>query len=192
MSSFAIRRAAPAAQLAGTAATAQIFALASNTQLAASLPVPGKGALEGKGFYIRAEGSAFVAAGTTTVKASLYAATALPATPLTPGSWTLIGAGTARAIATSSWAPWWFEANLMYDSNGGLMQGTFEQMANNLYDVRGAAANVLTGINGTNVTVTQAGTPVPPADPVAYFAVGLTFGTAGANLGNLANFELGF
>lgn len=192
MSSIAISTSGPAAQLSGTAATIQVFPLASNTQMACAVRVPGKRILDGKGFYVRAEGSAYVATAATTVKATLLAANVLPANPLTAANWTTIGAGTARAIAAAGYAPWWIEANMMYDSNGGLMQGTIEQMVNNLFDAKAAAAAGLTGINGMNQPVTQAGTVVPPADPVAWFAVALTFGTAGANLGNLANFELGF
>lgn len=194
MSSTAIRRmAGPAAQTAGAVATAQIFALASSPTIPVTVPVPGKGALDGRRFTVRAEGSAYASTATYTVKLSLFAALTIPATPFTPGNWTLLGAGTARAVAAPGWVPWWIEADLIYDSNGGLMQGTFSQMANNLLDAKAAIANALTGINGTNVTVSQAGTPVPPADPVAVIAVGITWGTASANnLGNLANFEVGF
>lgn len=192
MSSIAIERAAPAAQLTGTVATAQVFLLGSNTQLPCTLTVPGKGALDGRRFSIRAEGSAFVAAGTTTVNATLLAATVMPASPLVAANWTTIGAGTATAIATASYAPWWIEANLIYDSNGGLLQGTYSALINNGLKANAAITATLSGINGTNVTVTQGATPVPPADPVAFFAVALTFGTVGANIGNLVNFELGF
>lgn len=192
MSSSAIRRASPANQVTGSITTAQIFALASNTALAATVPVPGKGVLDGRRFNIRAEGSAFVAAGTTTVNATLFAAAALPAAPFTPGNWTLVGAGTATAIATASYAPWWIEAQLIYDSNGGLLQGTYSALVNGGLKANAAVTAGLTGINGTNIAISQAGTLVQPADPVCFFAVGLTFGTAGANIGNLANFELGF
>lgn len=193
MSSTAIGHAAPAAQLTSTAITAQVFALASNPILPCNLTVPGKGALNSKRFTIRAEGNAFIAVGTTgTLKASLLAALTIPATPLTAANWTTLGGGTARAIAAPGYTPWWIEANLIYDSNGGLLQGVFEQMVNNLFDARAAITSTISGINGTNLTVTQGSTPVPPADPVLQLAVALTFGVTGANLGNLANFELGF
>jgi hypothetical protein len=192
MSSASIRHAAPAAQLTAQVTTAQIFALASNAQLPATIGVPGKGTLEGKQFKIRAEGSAYVAAAATTIKANLLGALTVPASPFVIGNWTNLGAGTARAVAAAGYVPWWIEASVMYDSNGGLLQGVFEQMVNNLFDARAALANTIAGINGTNVTVTQGATPIPPADPVAVFAVALTFSAAGANLGNLANFEIGF
>lgn len=192
MSSSAIRRAAPAAQLTGTAATAQVFVLASTPALPCTLAVPGKGALDGRRFVVRAEGSAFVAAGTTTVNATLLAANTVPASPLVAANWSTIGAGTATAIATAAYAPWWIEADLIYDSNGGLLQGSYSSLINNGLKARAAITTALTGINGTNVTISQGATPVPPADPVCQFAVALTFGTAGANIGNLANFEIAF
>jgi hypothetical protein len=192
MSSTAIGHAAPAAQLTAQVTTAQVFAFASNPALPCTLPVSGAGSLEGKGFRIRAEGSAFVAAAATTIKANLLAALVIPASPFTIGNWTNLGGGTARAVAASGWVPWWIEAQVMFDSNGGLLQGTFEQMVNNLYDARAALANALSGINGTNLPVTQGGTPVPPANPVFRAAVSLTFSAAGLNVGNLANFEIGF
>lgn len=192
MSSNAIRHAAPAAQALGTAATAQVVALASNLNLACTLALPGKGSLDGRSFTVRAEGSAYVAAGTTTVNATLLGALTIPATPLTAANWTTIKALTATAIATASYAPWWLEARLIYDSNGGLLQGVVEGMINNTLIAKAAITNQLTAINGTNLPVNQAGTVVVPADPVAYFALALTFGTAGANIGNLANFEIAF
>jgi hypothetical protein len=65
-------------------------------------------------------------------------------------------------------------------------------MVNNLFDAPAALSNQLTGVNGTNVIVTQASNPVAPTDPVFFLGVALTFGTAGANVGNLMNFEIGF
>ena len=192
MSSSAIRRAAPAAQITGTVTTAQVAALASNPLLPLTVAVPGKGVLDGRMFIVRAEGSAFVAAGTTTVNATLLGGNAIPATPLTAANWTTIKALTATAIATASYAPWYLEGRLIYDSNGGLLQGTVKGMINNTLIAEAAITNQLTGINGMNVPISQAGTLVQPADPVAYFALALTFGTSGANIGNVANFEIGF
>jgi hypothetical protein len=193
MSSLAIRRAAPSNNVSAAVTTAQLFTLASNALAPVTIAAPGKLVLEGKRFTVRAEGNAVTAADTYTVKATLFAATAIPATPLTPGNWTLLGTGTARAVATAGSVPWWIEANLIIDSVGGRMQGTFQQLANNLFDGAAAITNQVTGINGTNVPVTQAGTVVQPADPIVYFAVGLTFGTgSAANIGTLANFELAF
>jgi len=192
MSSSAIKRAAPAAQATGTAATAQVFVLASNSQLPCTLAVPGAGALDGRRFNIRGEGSAYVAAGTTTVNLTLLGGTTVPASPLVAANWTTIKALTATAIATASYAPWWIEAQIMYDSNGGLLQGAAFGMINNASIASAALTNQLTGINGTNVPVQQGASLVQPANPVCFFALAITFGTAGANIGNLANFEIGF
>lgn len=192
MSSIAIRRAAPAAPVSASVATAQVFPLASNTLLPLTVAAPGKLVMEAKRFAVRAEGNAVTAVAAYTVKASLLGALTIPGTPFTAANWTLLGSGTARAVAAAGSVPWWIEAKLIFDSVGGAMQGTFNQMVNNLYDAEAALANPLAGINGTNLTVTQGGSPVLPADPVAYFAVALTFGTAGANTGNVSNFEIGF
>jgi len=193
MSSTAIRRAAPANPVNASVATAQIFALASAPTIPVTVAIPGAGALDGRRFMVRAEGNVYISTAAYTAKVGLYAALTIPATPFTPGNWTLLGAGTARAAAAPGYFPWWIEAELMYDSAGGLMQGTFSQMVNNLFDARAAIANQLTGINGTNVTVTQGSTPVPPANPVAVIAAAITFGTANAaNVGNLVNFEVSF
>lgn len=192
MSSTAIRRAAPASPVSANVATAQVFALASNPLLPVTVASPGKLALEAKRFTLRAEGNAVVSTAAYTVKASLLGALLVPAIPLTAANWTLLGAGTARAVAAPGSVPWWIEANLIFDSVGGAMQGTFTQMVNNLLDASAALANQLTGINGTNLPVVQGSNTILPADPVAYFAVAITFGTAGANSANLSNFEVAF
>jgi hypothetical protein len=191
MSSTAIRRAPPSNQVSASVITAQVFNLASNAALPTTVAAPGKLALEGKSFNIRAEGNAFTTVATYTAKLSLLGALVVPASPLVATNWTLLGSGTARIIA-ATWAPWWIEAKCMYDSNSGLLAGVFQQMVNNLFDANVALTATLTGLNGTNQTVTQGATPVPPADPVAVFAVAITFSIAAANLANLFNFELAF
>lgn len=194
MSSLAIKRAQPANPVIANTGNAQVFALASNAAVPVTIPVPGKLILEGKRFTIRAEGNLFTA-GNYTAKASLIAALAIPATPLTIGNWgTILGAGTARAV-NNTWSSWYIQADLQFDSLSGTLQGTFRQLVNDLYDADAALANTgaaVTGINGTNANVTQGATVVPPADPVFYVGVALTFGTGGLNIGNLYNFELGF
>lgn len=191
MSSIAIRRAAPANPVTANSNAAQVFSLLSNGLLPVTIGAPGKLVLEAKRFTVRAEGNAQLA-GAYTTKASLLAALVTPATPLTAANWTLLGSGTARAIGAAGWTPWWIEANLIFDSASGNLQGTFNQMVNNLFDVSAALANQVTGINGTNVNITQGANVVPPTDPALVFAVALTFGTAGLNVGNLMNFEVGF
>jgi hypothetical protein len=194
MSSIAINRSGPAAVLPGLLTTAQIFTLISNPLLPANVSAPGKLAIEQKKFRVRGEGNAVVSINTTTVKPSLYAGLVIPASPLTAANWTLIAAGAAVAIATTTLtAPWFIEADLIFDSIGGFMQGTWDQLVNNAWTAAAAIGAQLSGINGTNQNVTQLAVAVPPADPVIYFAVGLTFSAGAAgNSGNLANFELGF
>ncbi len=190
MSSLAIKRAAPASPVTGAVATAQVVTTLSAPLTPLILPVPGKLALEAKKFRVRAEGNALTA-GAYTLNLTLLAALTIPALPLVATNWTVLGAGTARAIATT-WAPWWIEADCQFDSQSGIMHGVFEQCVNNLYNVRAALAATLTGINGTNAPVLQGATTVPQTDPALYFALALTFGTGGLNVGNVANFELGF
>jgi len=190
MSSLAIKRAQPATAVVANTGNAQVFALASNTAVPVTIPVPGKLILEGKRFMVRAEGNLYTA-GNYTAKASLIAGLTIPGTPFTIGDWTLLGAGTARAV-NNTWSSWNIQADLQFDSLSGYLQGIFQQLINNLYDGSAAIANQLSGINGTNANVTQGATVVAPADPVFYVGVALTFGTAGLNIGNLYNFELGF
>lgn len=196
MSSIAINRSAPANPIPGNAITAQLFALASNALLAATVTAPGKLAIEQKKFRVRAEGNAVVSVNTTTVKPTLYGFTGSlpPASPLVAGSWTILAAGAAVAIATTTLtAPWFIEADLIFDSTGGFLQGVWDQLVNNTWTASAAIGNQLSGINGTNQNVTQNAVVIPPSDPVVQFAVGLTFSAANAaNVGNLSNFELGF
>ena len=192
MSSLAIRRAAPANPVTASVATAQVFGLLSNPLVPCTVAVPGKLVLEAKRFSVRAEGD-LQTVGAYTAKATLLAAITIPAVPFTATNWTVLGAGTARAVGTT-YSSWFIDAEAQFDSTAGALQGTFAQLISNLYDVRAAfAATIAAGINGTNAAVVQAGpVTVQPADPCLYFAVALTFGTAGLNIGNLANFELGF
>lgn len=192
MSSSAIRRAAPANPANAAVATAQVFALASNPILACSLGVPGKLALESKRFTVRAEGNLQVAAGTTTAKLSLLAALLPPAAPLVAANWTLLGSGTARAVASLA-CPFFIEANMIFDSVSGLVQGSFQQLVANLFDASAPLANALTGVNGTNVPQVQAGpVTVQPADPVFYLAAAITVSVGAGSIGNLVNFEIAF
>lgn len=188
MSSAAIRRAAPANPMT---ATAGVFSLTSNNLLACTCPASGKQSLEGKRFRVRAEGNVIMAVGTTTLKPQLLAGTVVPASPLTIGSWTALAAGTAQACPTTG-CPWWVEADVICDSTSGLLHGTFAQLVNNVYVPLAAITGIVTGINGTNQSVLQGATNVPPADPILWFAVGITFSAAGANTCNLMNFEVAF
>ncbi len=189
MSSIAITKAQPAAQVKANVATAQIFANAANPLVPAIINVPGSGRLEQRKFTVRASGTVTTGA-TSTVAPTLYMAKAVPATPFTPGSWTVLGAATGVSFASVSGA-WWIEALLQFESIGGTMQGTFSSLILNTVGAAAAIPNLLTGLNGTSNPVVQAGASVPQSEPVFVIGVGLTFGTANAgNIGTLGEFTL--
>jgi len=142
--SSTIAQAQPAAPLSAAVATAQIFPLATNALVPAFLGVPGSGRLEQKLFEVRASGMA-TTAGAFTGAPSLYGALALPTNPLVPGNWTLLGAGAATAFATTSGA-WLLQAQFLFDSVSGKLQGSFTSNVN-------------------NAGVASAGPPTPPTSP---------------------------
>lgn len=193
MSSSAIQKAPPAAQVLAAVTTAQIFPNLSIPTLAAILNISGSGRLEQKKFTVRASGFATSAAATTTVQAVLYASKVpfSAANTLLPGTWSAIATSTARVVNTIT-APWWIEADLSFDSIGGHLQGNFNAEINNLFDAKAAIANPLTGLNGTSYPVVQGGVSIPVGEPVFAMAVGLLFGVnaSAANIGNLAEFIL--
>lgn len=173
-------------QVNANVSTAQIFPSAQTPTLAYTLNAQGSGKLEQKRFYVRASG--YVTGGTTTnVTVTLYAVAGpnIPANPLTAGSWTVLGASTARAV-NSSTAPWFYEAALVFDSVSGKLHGTFTDVINNNLDAAAALSNVVTGINGS----TSASLGV---EPPIIFVVGITFSAANAgNIGNLGDFTLDY
>lgn len=197
MSSSAIRRAAPAALLNAAVATAQVWPLASNNQLACTTYAPGKLALEGKSFKVRAEGILTTAAAATTALITLLAATVLPASPLVAANWTTLAAGAATAVTAvvGGSGNFLLESTLQFESASGSMQGLWYQLLNNVSAAAAPIAARLTGLNGTNSPASQLPGPtvVPPADPVIYFAAAVTFSAGAAgNVGNLVNFEVAF
>lgn len=189
MSTLAIRKALPANQVNANVATAQIFSLQQNSLLACTIAIPGKLVLEQKKFRVRASGNLFTGASLTALPTIYYAAS-LPSSPLVAANWTNpLCTGTAQTVA-NTWSPWQIEAdNLIYESGGGTMQGTFSQLLNNIWTAPAALTNRPTGINGTNAVVGSTAIQ----DPVLYLAVAMTFGTANAaNLANLNEFVLEF
>ena len=189
MSSSAITKAQPAAQVKANVATGQLFANAANPSVPAIINVPGSGRLEQKKFVVRASGTATTGA-TSTVAPTLYMAKSVPATPFTPGNWTILGAATGVSFATTTGA-WWIEALLEFESVGGTMQGSFSSLILNTLGAAAAIPNLLTGLNGTSQTVTQGSTVVPQTEPVFVIACGLTFGTANVgNIGTMGDFSL--
>lgn len=186
-----ILKAPPAAKILAAITTAQVFPnLAIPTQ-ACVMNVPGTGRLDQKAFVVRASGNATTQAATTTFTPTLYIAKVLPGSSLVVANWTVMCSGTPRVINTTT-APWVIEAELQFDSVGGLMQGAFDQQVNNLYDGLAAITGRVSGLNGTGLPVLQGATTVQPAEPVFVLAVGGTFGVNASvgNIANLANFTL--
>lgn len=165
MSTSAIQRALPAAALAAALATAQIFPNLATPSQACILICPGSGRLEQKLFKVRASGN-FTTGGAFTFLPSLYAAIAIPGSPLVAANWSLIAAGTAATVTSAS-AGWMIEAKLMFDTLSGKLQGTFDSNVANAPVAAAVITNPLTGLNGQS-------------EPVMYFAAGVTFGTANA------------
>jgi hypothetical protein len=187
MSTSAIQRAQPAANLLAAVTTAQIFALlASGVSIGAAAPpatacvlyVPGSKRLEQKRWVPRASGIV-TTAGAFTAQVSLYGAVVPPtgAASLIAANWTLLGAGAAQAVGTTT-AAWLIEAEMLFDSVSGKLQGTFNTNVNNTPVASAAIANQLTGINGAT-------------EPVLALAVGITFSSGNAgNIGVMADFAL--
>lgn len=167
-----ITAAKPSALLVGNSTSAQIFTDAVNAAIAAILNVPGSKRLEQKRFNVRASGYLTSAGSATTALPTLYFGTSL-----TPGSNTILGAGTATTVNTTS-CPWWMEATLLFDSISGKLQGSFSSMVNNVIVANAAIANVPTGINGAS-------------EPVISLVCGMTFSAASAaNFAGMSEFVL--
>jgi hypothetical protein len=190
MSAGALYTSVPAGPINANVATAQLFPNRQVPSLPVTLNVLGSGRLEQRKWTARASGSATTGV-ESTVTVSLYAAKTLPATPFVAADWTLVAASTARTIDAAT-AGWEIEASLMFESVGGTLQGTFQDMIDNLYDAAAAITGTLTGLNGTSNKVTQPGDVVViPAEPVFYLTCGLTFGTANVdNSAVLGDFSL--
>lgn len=179
MRSDAITKAPLAANISAAVNTSQIFPLNSNLLAPCAISVPASGTLEQYEFEIAASGR-LTTNGAYTALITLFAALAVPAAnPLTPASWTIIGATTARAVGTTS-CPWFYRAHLVADAISKKLQGTFGGMVNNLVDAPAAVTNVLANVN-----------LAAAVDPAIVFAIGITFGTADAlNIGQLTYFGL--
>jgi hypothetical protein len=180
MSTSSINRATPATSLPSkvnaNSVAVQVFNRADSVLLPVVLTAPGGGVLEQKKFLVRGSGYC-TTAGAYTVVVGLYAGIVAP-TLAAPG--TLIAVSTARAVGTTS-CPWWVEADLIFDSVSGKLQGVQSAMVNNLYDARVALAAVVAGINGA----------VGSGEPAIYFALGITFNTGNvANIGVCSDFVL--
>jgi hypothetical protein len=191
MSSSTLTRALPSNPVNASVTTAQLFANKQVPAVPTVLGVLGTGRLEQKKFTLRASGRVLTGA-TATVIPTLYVAAAIPAVPFTAANWTLLCAGGAVSLASLS-AAWEIEADVVFESLGGTMEGRFTAMTGGTLTATAALTNVLTGLNGTSETITQepSGTVVVAAEPVFYVACGLTFSVANAgNIGYLGDFCL--
>lgn len=152
--------------------TSQIFTQSLNGVVSATVPfqvnVPGSLIFNKKYFGIQANGSV-TTAGAYTALPTLFAGAAGAACSVTPGSNTIIKAGTARSVSTTT-APWMFRAEFYYDSTSGLLHGQSEIATNLLYDVWATNTNAISGLTSST------------AEPLVQFCIGITFGT-----GNIAN-----
>lgn len=176
MSTAAIQRAQPAANIASAVTTAQIFALLSNPLLAAILVIPGSNRLEKKPWNASASG--VVTTGTTSnVTPTIYGALVAPGSPLVAANWTLLGASTAVSVVSTS-ANWRIQIHeAIFDTLSGNLSGTFLGAVGNASLGAGNLTNVLGSINGAT-------------EPALVLAVGLTFSVANAgNIGVLADFS---
>lgn len=177
MSSDAIQRAKPAGQISAAVATSQIFPDLQTPTQAAVLYTPGSLRLEKKRFRVTASGILTCATAAYTGLVSLYAALVVPATPLVPASWTLLGASGAVAIGINT-AGFKINLDLLFDSLSGKLIGEVDSNVNNTYLAKAAIAAQLAAINGAT-------------EPVLVFAAAATFGTAAAtNVGTLGDFTL--
>lgn len=182
MSSMSVNRQTAIAPVSGAAATtAQIFPALQNALAPAILLISGGGAYEQKKLVVRASGKVVTGAVCNITAQLLAIVGPVPAAnPLTPASYTVIAASTARAVNTTS-CPWAIEATLYFDSTSGKLHGFVDAVVNNNIDNHIALSNVLTGLSGA------AGS----AEPVITIVASLTFSaTNAANVGNCAEMVL--
>lgn len=177
MSSTTINRPAPSAigpvLVNAAVATAQVFFYPQTPALPYVLNMPGSGRTEQKEVKVTATGKV-TTAGAYTVTLTLLGALVVPGAPLVAANWTTLGASTARAVGTTT-CPFKISADMVMDSTSGKIQGSFNTMINNLVDSAAALTNVITGASQVGSTATE---------PVAVFAVAVTF--SAANAGNSA------
>lgn len=174
---------AGAGQVGGLGTTSKIFAYNTTNNpslagLAYALPILGSKRKDGLSFSVRASGEIFANQALNMTVTAFGIVGALPsvANQLTPGSYTILGASTARASGGQGWSPFSYQLDLQYGPNAGKIQGAFSDKINNLFDAPAALTNQLTGI-------------VVGAEPLAFVVIGITFSVTDAlNLANLNEF----
>ncbi len=172
MSTRQITAAPTASPLSAPSAAAQVFAQFLNAALAAALNVPGTRRLEGRKFSVRASGVVTTSGAAVTVQPFLAAGTSV-----TAANDTVLAAPAPVTVAGTS-CPWTIEAQLLFDSTSGKLNGQFTSLINNSVGAPAAIATVLTGLSGNN-------------EPVFSLVAGVTFSTASAgNIATLTEFVL--
>lgn len=161
-----------------TSTISQIFPLPASmnsvtTPTATVLRVPGSGKLNGIQFRIVISVT-ILASASMNVTPILYSGTSL-----TPGSNTIIATGTAFATGGAGTFPMRFIFDCEGDTASGFLQGTQSQQANNTFVA--PTASGVTKLTGLNFNT---------SDPVLSMVFGLTFATAGVNVGTLTQFSL--
>lgn len=147
----------------------------SATNAKGQLSMPGGNRLNGQIFNVFASGNATPNANSNTLTITLQAQTGAV---LTSPSYSTIGASGATALTTAAlYYPWSLSAQLVWDSQSGILKGQFASVVNATF-VTWAATTTVTGL-------TSAG------EPPFGLVIAATFGTSGAlNKANLFNFQV--
>jgi hypothetical protein len=112
--------------------------------------IPSGTELEQRKFSLQTSGY-IVTGGTTNVTLKLYSGTSA-----TPGSNTLLGSSSTVA-QNSAKAPFWIQADLIFDSVSGKLTGKVEFFINNTLVAAVAVSNVIAGVSSANNPVASFG-----------------------------------
>lgn len=177
-----------AAKVGGTGSTsaAKVFPLYNNSAVAAILPVPGSGRLEGQQFIVRAGGNLYVHGTSPTINFLLQSGNSL-----TSGNNTTIATlASAQNLAAGAAYPWALEVRLQGDSTSGIVQVCSASFVCN--GVSGTVTGTdLTGINLASQVALTNGLPTTSDEPAIQLVAGIIFGVSeAANYANLNQFIL--
>lgn len=172
---------AGAGTVGGLGTTSKIFSYnstlnASLVGLAYALPIAAR--YDGLSFSVRAGGKIFANQALNMTVTFFGITGALPAlaNQLTPGSYTILGASTARASGGQLNTNFTSQLDLFFDSTSGKLAGRFSHTVNNAFDAPAALTNQLTAI-------------LANAEPSFNIVVGVTFSVTDAlNLSTLTEF----
>lgn len=132
----------PATQVVANT-TETVLVNPANPASALVLSIPSGSILDKRRFRVEASGT-IKGAGTTNATLKL-----LSGTSTTVASDTSLGASSASAV-NSTTAPFYVEANLVYDGATGLLAGTIEYFINGTLTAKAAIANQISGILGNS------------------------------------------